>query len=247
MKKQLIASLEKIGLTDSEATLYLAAMSLGECGMSELSQKAGLRRTSAYVIAERLEERGLLGTFKTKQGTRYVPKDPKHVLDELHKHTRELEHILPQIQSLYKKSPTKPSVIYYEGVDDYIRAVELCLKKNNETIYHIGSLAEGHQTIGEDYDFKYFAPTRIKKNIFLKALYTPDVMHKFKNETGTHLREIRFLPEQYPLKTLTLIFGSTVVISTTKKTLATIVIESEEIAAAERMKFEMMWDATKRS
>lgn len=243
----LVTTLSKIGLTGREATVYLAALMLGECGMSELAEKSGLKRTSAYVIAEQLEIKGILGTFKTRSGTRYIAKDPKYVLDELQKHTKEFEGVLPQIQSLYKKSPIKPNVIYYEGVDDYIRAVELCLKKHNTTIYHIGSLAEGHQTLGEEYDFKYFMPERIKKNIFLKALYTPDVAYKFKESDQKFLREIRYLPESAAIKTLTLIFGSTVIISTTKKTLVTIVIESEEVAIAERMKFELLWDATKRN
>lgn len=239
----LITTLGKIGLTKREASVYLAALALGECGMSELAEKSGLKRTSAYVIVEALEAKGILGTFKARTGTRYIAKDPKYVLDELRKHTQEFENVLPQIESLQKKSPFKPHVIYYEGVDDYIRAVELCLKKHNTTIYHIGSLNEGHKTLGEDYDFKYFMPERIKKNIFLKALYTPDVAPKFNDGDSKRLREIRYLPESASIKTLTLVFGSTVVISTTQKTLVTLVIESEEVAQAERAKFELIWNA----
>jgi len=244
----LASSLQKIGLSESEAGIYLAAVSLGECGMSELAQRAGMKRTSAYVTSEALEKKGLLGTFKTKQGTRYVAKDPKYLLDELHKHTDELERVLPELKALQKSNVEKPTVTYYEGVDAYIRAVEMCLKKQHSTIFHIGSLSEGHKTLGEDYDFKYFMPERVKKHIYLKALYTPDIGYKFEKDTeGKLLREIKFLPKEYPMKTLTLIFGSTVVISTTKKTLTTLVIESDEIAEAERAKFELMWNTIKRA
>jgi predicted transcriptional regulator len=244
----LLSSLEKIGLSPREAAVYLAAISLGECGMSELASKSGIQRTSAYVTVESLEQKGLIGTFKTKRGTRYLAKDPKFMLEELQRNTDLLEQVLPELSALQKKSVVKPVVTYYEGVDAYIRAVELCLKKSNTTIRHIGSIAEGHKTLGEDYDFKYFAPTRIKKHIYLKALYTPDTPHSLGGRADDGmLREILFLPASYPMKTLTLIFGSTVVISTTRKTLVTVVIESDEIAEAERSKFDLLFDLIKKA
>lgn len=245
--KDILISLEKMGLTDREATLYMAALMLGECGMSELSKAAGLKRTSAYVTYQSLEKKGLIGSFKTRRGTRFVAKNPKFFLEETQRKASELESILPELKAIQKNLTEKPSITYYEGVEAYTRAISQSLKKPHITIRHIGSLEEGHKTYGEDYDFKQFVPERLKKHVYLKALYTPDVAHKFPPPDEGMLREIRFLPKNIPIKTLTLIYENTVVISTTKKTLVTVVIESEEIAEAERLKFDLLWEATKKA
>lgn len=244
--KDILTSLEKIGLTDREATLYMAALMLGECGMSELSKKAGLKRTSAYVTYQALEKKGLIGSFKTRRGTRFVAKDPKFLLEETQKKASDLESILPELKAIQKNLTEKPSITYYEGVEAYTRAIEECLKKPHSTIRHIGSIAEGHKVTGEEYDFKYFMPERIKRHIYLKALYTPEIAHKAPSDEGM-LREIKFLPKNTPIKTLTLIFENTVIISTTKKTLVTMVIESEEIAEAEKLKFDLLFDSIKKT
>jgi sugar-specific transcriptional regulator TrmB len=244
--KSILESLEKLGLTDKEASAYVSAVHLGECGMSELSKKAGLKRTSAYVVCQSLEKKGLIGTYKTRLGTRFVAKDPKYLLEETHKKVAELEHILPELKALQKSNTNKPVMTYHEGPEAYVRAIEECLKKPHTTIRHIGSLTEGHRVFGEEYDFKYFMPERIKRHIYLKALYTPDIAQKLPSDEGM-LREIRFLPKEYPVKTLTLIFENTVVISTTKKTLVTVVIESDEIAEAEKLKFDLLWELSKRA
>lgn len=57
-------TLEKIGLNEKEASLYLATLNLGEAPMSRLSKEAGLKRTTAYQIFRGLEKRGIMGSFK---------------------------------------------------------------------------------------------------------------------------------------------------------------------------------------
>ena len=87
-------------------------------------------------------------------------------------------------------------------------------------------------------------PTRIKNNIFLRAIYPDNVKPLFTNN-GQQLREVRYLPKNMNPKTLTLIYGSRVVIATSRENLMTIVIDSEEIANDEKDKFDLMWSALK--
>ena len=230
------------GITQPEASLYVASLGLGEAGMSELAKKADLKRTSAYVLFQSLEKKGFMGSFKTRRGMRYVAKDPSHILDKAKKEVETLQGIMPELEAIKDTKKKKPKITYYEGVDAYIEAVEESLKKPNTTLRHIGSLSEGHRALSEKYDFEYFMPTRIKKNISLRGIYTRDVSSKFKKESDSAtLRQVKFLPDNYPIKTLTLIFEDKVIISTTKEHLITIVIESQEIADAECSKFDLLW------
>ncbi len=241
-KNKIYFSLKEIGLNDKEIALYLAALKNGESGMSRLSKAANLKRTSAYVVFSSLEQKGLLSSVDASSGKKFIAKEPRYLLSKLRKEAEAVAEVLPELMAFSNNVKQKPRITYYEGVEDYKRIVEECLHYPNSTIRHIGSLAEGHRSLGKDYDLRYFAPNRIKNNISLKAIYLPEVKPLF-NENNRQLREVRFLPDTTKLKTLTLIYGHRVVISTSKDNLLTIVIDSEEVASDERMKFDLLWDA----
>jgi predicted transcriptional regulator len=233
-------SLREIGLSDKEIALYLAALKNGNAGMSVLARQADLKRTSAYVVFSSLKEKGLLDSLETKSGAKFIAKDPQYLLDKLKKESGSIVAILPELMAINTSVKKRPRITYYEGIDDYKRIMEESLHTPNITLRHIGSLSEGHRSLGRSYDLKYFMPTRIKNNIFLKAIYPENVKPLFINN-GQQLREIRYLPKKMNPKTLTLIYGSRVVIATSRENLMTIVIDSEEIASDEKDKFDLMW------
>jgi len=241
-KNKIYFSLQEIGLSDKEIALYLAALKSGESGMSSLARAAGLKRTSAYVVFSSLEQKGLLGVFSTKSGQKFIAKDPNYLLAKLKKDASAVADVLPELVAMNNKAKQGPKITYYEGIDNYQRIMEECLQYPDTTIRHIGSLAEGHRSLGRDYDFKYFAPSRIKNNIFLKAIYLPELKPLFINN-DKQKREVRFFPDSAKLKTLTLIYENRVVISSSKENLITVVIESEEIANDEKTKFDLLWSA----
>lgn len=238
-------SLREIGLNEKEIDLYIAALQIGEAGMSELARVAGLKRTSAYLIFKSLEEKGLLGSFRTKAGQKFVAQNPKYLIDKAKKEMEAVSLILPELQAIRSKTTKKPKITYYEGAADYIRIVEEALHKPKITLRQIGSLSEGHKVLTKDYDLKHFVPRRIQQGIFLKAIFTPDSKYIFQNEKPTYLRDIKFLPDNTKVKTLTLIYEDKVIISTTKENLVVIVIESKEIADAEKEKFDFLFSLIK--
>lgn len=239
--------LKELGLDEKEVALYLAALSLGETGMSELAKEAGLKRTSAYLVFKSLENRGLMGSFKMKSGLRFVATRPDLLVGKTRKQLEELQLILPELKALEAKSDQKPKIAYYEGREGYLIAAEDSLKIPNTTLRNIGALSEMHKIVGLDYDIKYYIPQRIKKHISFKALYfEPELGNEMRNRNhAVELREIRFLPEKYLHKTSMLIYGEKVAIFSTKKELITIIIASKDIAESERKKFDLIWDLAK--
>jgi hypothetical protein len=192
------------------------------------------------VVFNSLKEKGLLDSLETKSGAKFIAKDPQYLLDKLKKESGAIAAILPELMAINTSVKKRPRITYYEGVDDYKRIMEESLHTPNITLRHIGSLVEGHRSLGRSYDLKYFMPTRIKNNISLKAIYPENVKPLFINN-GQQLREIRYLPKNINPKTLTLIYGSRLVIATSRENLMTIVIDSEEIANDEKDKFDLIW------
>ncbi len=156
-------TLKELGLEDGEVALYLASLKLGEAGMSELALEAQLKRTSAYVIFQALEKKGLMGSFKMRSGLKFVATPPHILASKTEKELDDLKSILPQLNSLAQKPDLKPQITYYEGKEGYFIASEDSLKTFNSTVRHIGSISEIHKVIGEDLGFKLLYPNQIEK------------------------------------------------------------------------------------
>lgn len=238
------AALTQYGLEEKEILLYLASLVLGETNMSELARKAGLKRATAYLIFKSLERKGLMGSFKMRRGLRFIATRPEFLISTAQKRLEELQSLLPELKAIVQKADRSPQIYYYEGREGYLVAAEDSLKTPNVTVRHIGSLKEIHNIVSLDYDTRHYIPHRVKNRIFFRALY-------FKSEVeeeiagrnhAAELREVRYLPETYLHKTSTLIYGNRIAIFSTKKELSAAIIESEEIAAGEREKFDLIWD-----
>lgn len=237
-------TLKEIGLNDKEASLYLASLALGEANMSQLAKKAGLKRSSTYLIFKLLEDKGLMGSYKIRSGLRFVATDPELLVKKSQQKLEDLKLLLPQLTAITQKSESKPKIYFYEGKEGYLNAAEDSLKIPNITVRYIGSLTEIHKIIELDYDLKYYIPNRIKKNIYFRGLlFRSGSETEIQNRNHpAELRELRYLPEKYLHKASTMIYGNKLVILSPKKELITIIIESTEIAESEKKKFDLIWD-----
>jgi len=240
-------SLKNYGLNDDEAALYLAALELGEAPISAIAERAGVNRSTAYAVAKALETRGLMGSYRMRGGLRFVAADPKTLLAQSRKRTEEIAAIVPELDALAMAAPHKPKVISYEGKEGYFTVAEDALSVPNTTLLHIGSLTNIWSVFGKEHHLTYFVPTRRQRRIRMRCLYFPQRVKEEAGATGhaDDLREVRYLPEQYSYPNSMLIFRNKVAIFTSRKEFITVLIESEEIAEAERQKFEMLWNATR--
>lgn len=244
-EKGLLYGLQKSGLGDKEAALYLAALSLGPVGMSDLSKSAGLKRPTAYLAFRSLAEKGLMTCFKNTSGFKFAASRPETLLAKAKRNVESLNDLVPQLDAVAEKENNKPRTFYYEGKEGYFIAMNDSLKNNpDKLLRHIGSISEIHRVVTPEYDYAHYLPQRVKSEIFLRALY-------FENEIATELmkrkhnaemREIRLLPKKYFHKTSMLIYANRVAFFSSEKELMAVIIESDAIAASEKKKFDLLWD-----
>jgi HTH-type transcriptional regulator, sugar sensing transcriptional regulator len=236
-------ALKNYGLEDEESRLYLAALETGEAPLARIAKRAGLKRSSAYVIAKNLEEKGLLGNFKIRSGLRFVASQPSALLEQLNRKTKEISEVLPELKAIYKESDYKPKVTVYEGEEGYFTILNDSLETKDGVIRSIGSLKKLYEVISRNYDDKHYVPARVKNKIKYKGLhFKAEAGNIFTPERNTkELREIKFLPENYSHPTFTLIYENSVAIFTSQKELVALKIESKEIAQSEKDKFDLIW------
>ncbi len=107
--------LQKVGFSQNEAKVYLAALEAGTASAQEIAKKAGLQRTTTYSVLGYLVDRGVVGKVKIGKKTRYKAEPPDKILSHLHDLEREIKKKLPELEALYNTGDTKPRILFFEG------------------------------------------------------------------------------------------------------------------------------------
>lgn len=242
---QIKSIFKSFGFSENETKVYLAMLKEGEAPVSRIAKNAKLNRITVHHIVERLEKEGLAVIFQKEKQKIVKPAHPLRLQKKIEESTKMFQEAVPELVAIMRDDSltNKPIVRMYYGVSGFEKVAGELLERSNETIRHIGSLKEAHKFIGVKYDLEYFIPTRIKKNIFYKAIYYKDEEKPILQSTNQkELREVKYFPKNYSVSNNTFIVSNKVVIVTTQKELMSVVIESGDISNSEKEKFDLIWD-----
>lgn len=92
--------LATLGIDGKLYQAYLAALELGEAPVQQVAKKAGLGRTTAYDLLDKLEKEGLISMVE-RDGKRHVlAEDPVVILQRLELKRQVMGDLLPQLRSI---------------------------------------------------------------------------------------------------------------------------------------------------
>jgi sugar-specific transcriptional regulator TrmB len=242
VKKQLI----ELGFSDKEACVYLALLELGPATTSEISRVAKINRTTGYDILESLVNDGLVNPLGDAKIQKYVAENPDKVIVYLENKIKDGQeklkrayNLLPELFSLYNEKE-KPKVKYYEGISGLKEIFEDTLTAEKEIVgYAVGT--DAFQSVGEKYLRDYFL-RRVEKNIKVRVI-APDDLDTLLGvaRDREELRESRIVPrDKFYFTTETNIYNDKVLIVSWKEKFA-VLVESQEIADAQKKVFELAW------
>ena len=244
--------LEEYGLTERQAKVYLAALELGESMVSDIAQKAQIRRAGAYYLSESLVKEGLF--YRTKKANKlyYSAVKPKTLLDQAKRKKQIIEENFSEFQALARLSTKKPSIHIYEGLEGIKTVYKKTLEKKNAKMYAFSPYATAQKQAlfhGKEYvnwGLDYIRQ-RAKRNIFVYDIAEDSVEGRERKERDKEeLRETRLVPkEKFPFTNEIDIFQNLVIIISYKELLA-ILIESEDIAFTLKTIFNLSWEAAER-
>lgn len=245
-KNQLI----NLGFSDKEAGVYLALLELGPSSTTEISRKAGINRTTGYDILESLAGDGLVNTLGETKIQKFVAENPDKVIIYLENKIKQGEerlkqayNLLPELFSIYN-TEDKPKVKYYEGLDRIKEAFEDTLTSKEEILaFAVGG--EAIESVGQKYVEDYINK-RVNMGIKIRTITPSDrdslnIVSKNKDQ----LRESVIIPkDQYYFSVETDIYDNKVLNISWKEKFA-VLIESKEIADAQKKVFELSWIGAK--
>lgn len=236
------ALLEKLGLHPYEASIYLAALELGEATVSELAHKTETPRTSVQEVVVNMQKKGLLSSYTRQTHKYWVAEDPNKLLKALQENQAALQTAMPELQGLRIKNDQRPQVKVYSGVKEIKNIMDDIL----DTQHHISALISWDDWIeffGDEY-VSDFIKRRYTKFLKIKIL-TPrtKLADRLKVKDGQELRHTRFLPENISLKRISnFIYGDKIaIISMNKKEPKGVLIDDADVVYANTLYFENLW------
>ena len=244
--------LKDYGLSDKEAKLYLASLSDGEATAQDIAKKSSINRATVYVVVDSLIEKGLIFTTVKGKKKYFSASPPNKIIALLEAQKKNvdskiesLKNILPELESIYNYSPTKPRVRYFDGLGGLKEIYENTLEVG-ETIYAFTPI---HRKISKSllsWLRDDYVKRRVSKNIKAKVIsprYIEDLSDKFFESSSGLMREIRGVPaDQFPFTIEIQIYGPKIaIVSYTVNEMFGVVIESEDASKTWRSIFDLAW------
>lgn len=241
--------MEKIGLADKEAKVFLASLELGSSAVQEIAKKADINRATTYVIIEKLMKKGLMSSVEKGKKTFFQTEDPKRLLklleeqeESLKRKEEEFKKYLPELETLFNIAEEKPKVRFFEGKEGLIAIQDEFLKTKDKLIESISPTDELLQ-IFPNHPSEY-SSRRINKKIFARLIYTSSRGPFLPAKDDKALREAKFIPkEKFPILSDIAIFDDRVSISSLSGKLVGVIIDSKAIAQTLKSLFYLAWEA----
>lgn len=246
--------LKKAGLSEKEIKIYLAGLKEGPVLANFIAQKTEISRQNTYDILNKLVKKGLVSTTGKKYNTHFVMEDPVNLqrfLDkkkrEIEKTKKDLELVMPEIESFYKTEKFVPKIKFYEGEENMKNLLLDSLSCRSGEILAVVPSIDFFETLGKEFA-KYYVEERVRKNIKAKTIRLisrEEYKDKYFHEHKKQLREIRYAPENVSFASTFFIYDNKVVFISSKKENFGLVTESEEYKEVMLSLFNVLWGVSK--
>ncbi|MEM4641300.1 MAG: helix-turn-helix domain-containing protein [Candidatus Pacearchaeota archaeon] len=235
--EEIKAALERFGLSSNEAKVYLTLLKLGSAMAGKIAKEAMLDRTSCYDSLKRLLKKGLISYALEANRKLFKSEDPKKLLLFLKEKQEDIEKIMPELLSIYKKEKEKYNVTLYKGYKGIKSVFEDILKeakgKENLVIDSSGVFVE---------KMPYYAPHFIK-GLEKNKIRVRHIVRKGKNIHPSKTTEVRFFSKKLKETTVTTnIYNDKIAIILWTDVPEAIIIENKGAADCYRDYFEILWE-----
>lgn len=231
--------LEKIGLGQKEASVYLALLELGTASVMGVAAKAGLKRPTTYLILSDLEKRGLVSLVPQHKKALYVAEPPHKLFSDLQKKQELLTRFLPSLEALHNHKKEKPQVQLFQGKEGVLEVYEKIYAVGDVWFFAtLGDLERVLPTVTKDVARKA-AEGKLKVREILTGTKADINFAKTRPKNGQY--DIRFAPKGSVFLTDNAIFGNSVAFFSFTPLLFAVVITSKDIASSLRSLYDMAW------
>ena len=239
--------LEKLGLSEKEAKVYLAALELGPQPVQDIARKAAVNRATTYVMIEALTKRGLMTSFERGKKRLFNAEAPDRLLSlirvrerELQEQEREFMQILPQLRAVLAASGERPRVRFFEGAEG-LRAIREEILATDAQEMRIAIEFKNISSVLSPEENAEHDRRLAEKGIRGRLLYTgPHAIETLRREYP-HFEFRSVSSDRFPISGELTVFGNKIFVFTERGKLIGVVIEGEELTKTLRAVFDLAW------
>ncbi len=246
----LTLELVNLGLSEKEAIVYLALLELSPAAVQDVAIRAGVNRTTTYLLVDALMRRGIVSATTHGKRQLFVAEPPERLLTVLRLQRRELEEkerelltAIPLLNAVYNSRSEKPQIRYFEGAEGVRTVRELLGEESGECIQIVPvdrfeSVTEILDRRTDHFDDLKAASVPFRSLMVMDAP-DPDRVPRVPNS------QMRVIPAaDFPVRAEITVRGNTVLLFSYKANLLSVIVKSEEFAETLRALFNLAWKGT---
>lgn len=233
-------TLQNLGFSQNESSVYLALLKLKAGTAIEITEQAGLAKSTVYDTLRDLSQKNLVNIYKKRGRKHFSVNDPSVLKDICAERKNSLDRMLPELFALYSKGSVGTRVQLYKGSEGIALVSEQILDEAHELL-GIGSPEELFENLPES--FPYFTERRKEKGIPLRAIFrdSPKARERQQRD-GQDLRQSRLVKPPTPFSPLLYVWENKIALLTVTDEVAAVVIENKELVQMLRALFELLWN-----
>ena len=240
-----------LGLSKTQAILYLTSLKYGILSVLELSKLTGISRQQIYEDAQKLIDFGLYEITR-RRGRKYIAANPSRLIkfggEKIEKTKTvlsEISSLLPSLELLTAPRKDKVVVKHYEGIEKLEQAYddELIASKNTEVLSFAGSIDDIFRFFPEAY-WDEWNKKFIRQDSHSRMLvHNSDAARATAEHDKRYKRETRWL-HNFPLKVNIDVFNDIVLVVSFYDEMA-LWVQSRTLAESYRIMFNALWGIAK--
>ncbi len=230
--------LKKIGLDEAEIKVYLASLELGETNISRIAKKSGVKRTTTYLVADSLKEKGLMRSIKKKNKNFFYAEDPRRLKEQMEESVKEINKAIPNLLAIANFIDKKPQIRFFEGQEGIKEVFKDTLK------YPKQEIQAWFPRVFESFIDSYYVPKRLEKKIWVRAIM-PDSekAKKFVLLDQQQLRKSKLISkDKFNMQIEISLYGKNKIAIISFDEEIALIIESQKIHESLKSIFEIMWE-----
>lgn len=251
MNPVLEREIQKLGLSDKEAKVYLAALQLGPQPVQDIARKAGVNRATTYVMIEALTKKGLMASFDRGKKRYFSAEQPDRLLSVLHvqveelkEREREFSQVLPELRALLSGAAERPRVRFFEGAEGLRSIREEILATDAKELRSV-FIARADVNELATPEHEPFDRALVAKGIHVYSIYNGRIAPE---EISAHpdWKFVRVSAQQFPFKGEIIVMGSKIFAFTYSGKIIGSIIESADLAETLRTTLRLAWEGAQR-
>lgn len=246
--------LQQIGLTSSEAKVYIALLEMGKSTASKILAKAKLNSGKIYDILTSLENKGLVSSIKEGKTMLFSPSPPERVLDYLNakvdninQQKSQFEKELPKIKESYQNIEQKTDVELFLGIKGQKTAYDILFAeadKDKEKEIIVQGITEKRRYPKEVLDLLRFYVYKKRRELKLKVKKIVDLDARKEKMYLEDNSKIRYLP--FTSTTSMQVLGEVTMVQLPVNPIITLIIRNKQIADDYKKQLKFLWKIAKR-